>query len=77
MKGVEFPDVLVEKNGETSRLKDCDMVIAAAGYRSAENLSGKIAEALPNVALYTVGDATRTRTAWQAIQEGNHAGRMI
>lgn len=53
------------------------MVIVAAGYRSAENLSGKIAEALPNVALYTVGDATRARTAWQAIQEGNHAGRMI
>ena len=77
VKGVEFPDVLVEKNGETSRLKDCDMVIVAAGYRSAENLSRKIAEALPNVALYTVGDATRARTAWQAIQEGNHAGRMI
>lgn len=77
VKGVEFPDVLVEKNGETSRLKDCDMVIVAAGYRSAENISGKIAEALPNVALYTVGDATRARTAWQAIQEGNHAGRMI
>jgi len=76
IKEISDAGVTVERGGREESLGKFDSIVIATGYRATgqpyeQQLRGQVSE------LYTIGDATKARTAVEAILEGGRVARKI
>jgi 2,4-dienoyl-CoA reductase (NADPH2) len=67
--------VLVDREDGGSELVEADTVVVAIGSQSQDQLYQELKDKLPEV--YLVGDASRPRTALEAMREGFDAGMAV
>lgn len=70
---VEWPDIVLEEQGQSIRISDVDSIVLAGFHRANDELW----QALENYPVELVGDAAAPRTIMEAIHEGERTVREM
>jgi len=74
IKKIEGKTVYAERNGESIKFEDIDLIVVSPGMRSYNPLEEKLGGKVP---IYVIGDAREVGKAQDAIREGFEIGRKL
>jgi 2,4-dienoyl-CoA reductase-like NADH-dependent reductase (Old Yellow Enzyme family)/thioredoxin reductase len=77
VEAVDDGRVALRRGGETLELADIDAILPAGSLVPAGSLGDDLRHLAPHLPVYDVGDAVAPRTAYEAMHEGNAAGRAL
>ena len=74
IKKIEGKTVFAERNKESIKFEDIDLIVVSTGMRSYNPLEEKLKSKIP---LYVIGDAQEIGNAQDAIREGFKIGQKL